>query len=126
MEISRDTIKKTTKLLKKIPFNPYGKNNCTLFFPLANKKVGDDNLFLDIKSSKGSAAYLKAGLILDKTCAGTEIKLAYAQTEYCPKFMLDDYLDIQDHKLSKKELEEICSYDCLIVKNEYLVGIFEY
>lgn len=126
MEISRENIKKTIKLLKKIPYNPTEKNKCYIFFPLEGKTTKEDGMFLDVKASKGSAALLKSGLILEKGCDGTAVKLAYVQTDYCPKFYLDDYLDLQDHKLSKKDIEEICSYECLIVRGEYLVGSFEY
>ena len=126
MEISRENIKKTIKLLKKIPYSPTEKNKCYIFFPLEGKTVKDDGMLLDMKASKGAASYLKAGLILEKGCDGTAVKLAYVQTEYCPKFALDDYLDLQDHKFSKRDMEEICAYECLIVKGDYLVGSFEY
>ena len=126
MEINRENIKKTIKLLKKIPYNPTEKNRCYLFFPLEARTSNNDGMFLDVKTSKGAASLLRSGLILERGCDGTSVKLAYVQTDYCPKFDLSDYLDFQDHRFSKKDLEEVCSYDCLIVRGEYLVGSFEY
>ena len=125
MEITRENIKKAIKLLKKIPYNPTDKNKSFLFLPIEPKKIENDAFVLDVKTSKGAASCLKAGLIIDKDENETVIRLGYAQTEYATKLDLDDYLDLQDHKYNKKDLEEVCTYDCFILRQEYLVGLFE-
>ena len=125
MEIERKNLNKTINILMKIPYRPAKDNKSVIFFPLASKTKNDDNLVLDIKGNKGAASYLKSGLILTTNDVGnTTIKLAYAQTEYCPKFDMEDYLELQDHSISNKLVDQILSYDCLIVKNDYLVGIY--
>ena len=125
MEIKRENIKKTIKLLKKIPYNPTDKNKSFLFFPLEPKTVETDAFVLDVKTSKGSASCLKAGLVIEKVEESTTIRLGYAQTEYATKFDLEDYLDLQDHSFSKKDLDDVCIFDCFILRNEYLIGLFE-
>lgn len=125
MDIERKNINKTINILMKIPYRPEKNNKSVIFFPLASKSKTDDSLVLDIKSNKGSSSYLKSGLIVTTNDVGnTVIKLAYAQTEYCPKFDMEDYLDLQDHSISSKHLDQILAYDCLLVKNDYLVGIY--
>lgn len=125
MEIERKNLSKTINTLMKIPYKPAKDNKSVIFFPLANKTKNDDSLVLDVKSNKGATSFLKSGLILTVNDYGnTTVKLAYAQTEYCPKFDMGDYLDLQDHSLSTKITEQLLQYDCLIVKNEYLVGIY--
>ena len=125
MEIERKNLNKTLNLLHKIPYRPAKDNKSVIFFPLANKTKNDDSLVLDVKSNRGATSYLRSGLILTVNDSGnTVVKLAYAQTEYCPKFDMCDYLDLQDHSISNKIVDQILEYDCLIVKNEYLVGIY--
>ena len=125
MEIERKNLNKTINTLMKIPYKPAKDNKSVIFLPLASKTKNDDSLVLDVKANRGSASYLRSGLILTVNDSGnTVVKLAYAQTEYCPKFDMEDYLDLQDHSISSKITDQILQYDCLIVKNDYLVGIY--
>lgn len=132
MKIKRDEINQYIKYLKDIPFKPLGKEVSTIFFEIdTGKMVENDGFILEIKDSNeaGSKALVKPGLMLSCKDTGkklvTEVSLAYAQTDYCPKFNLDAYLDLTNASISRKERDILTNLDVLLVKKDYILGEFE-
>lgn len=125
--IKKEDLKGTIKLLKSIKFDRNDESKSTLFFPIESERTDDlDGLELVVKSTgAASKKELTPGIILVNTDdKKPEVMLAYANTDYCPKFDVIQYLDIVNGSISKGLKSFLNDHDVLLVGKEYISIVF--
>lgn len=131
MKIALDEIKSYKKILMDVPYSPIGEKS-KIFFELDTGRTVDTGSFvMEVKNQEqGACSLIKPGIVVsyetdNKGKQRTVANLAYAQTEYSPKFDIGSYIDIIGGKLSKSNREKLTSLDCLLVKKDYILAEFE-
>jgi len=128
MEIKKEEIKKACNLLKKVEFLPTKKSKAILFFPIEKNvkaEINNSLILIEEKEDYGSGKFLRAGIALEVEEGKVIPTLAYATIEYALKFNLKEFLKILN-KNSEKEILDICSFDCVLVREEQILAEFRY
>lgn len=125
-KIRKDEIKKVSRLLKDIEYNPVTQN-VSVFFPVETDRCEDfDGLEVLIKNNGvASKKPHVPGLILAKNLDGTTVHLAYANADYSPSFDVIQYMELIGDKPSKTLKEFLIDHEALLVSKDYISVVFE-
>ena len=111
----------------------------TLFFPIGLEDVQTDDsqpvLLLEEKDRvavTGSKRFLRTGLVIMPYIDGegnehVKLELAYVTTEWAVPFIIKDhYRYLRTVKLRKKEVNKLQELEAYLLRNDYILGTFNY
>jgi len=111
----------------------------TLFFPIGLEDVQTDDsqpvLLLEEKDRvavTGSKRFLRTGLVIMPYTDGegnehVKLELAYVTTEWAVPFIIKDhYRYLRTVKLRKKEVNKLQELEAYLLRNDYILGTFNY
>lgn len=126
-KVKIEELDKVQKLLSKLKIKKC-LSKSKIFFPIeVEKTVEVDNFQLSLRdTNEGASSLTKAGLVIvgDRE-DNLEVSLGYATTEYAPKFDFLGLAELLGTKYSKKEIEILRDLECFLIKNEYILEIFD-
>ena len=130
MKIEIKDIKSTARVLKELKFSPL-IDRSELFFPISTAAEKEfDGLTMSTKQT-ASRSVLIPGLILTEVFdeknnkSYMDVKIAYADSRFCPEFDPVQFADILGQNLSRKTREFLDDKECYLVEKEYIKAVYK-